>query len=164
MVVNLKKNKMEIKNKIPYTGQQLQDNIDAYFDECRENKEVYTFEGLANAIGADVDVFKYKNSSQMVDTLSLMQERDKYAVRKAIHDVFIYLSKHLIKNNKTGTKFYLGQYGYYNNQDEIDNSEKKLYGGRLNPLTDKELALQRKILQEKALQLDEEGGDDELGT
>lgn len=91
------------------TPEQLQKEIDKYFEDCKKNNEPLTITGLALALDTYRDVLMdYQNKDEFSNTV----KRAKQIIENAYE-------KRLIQNGRSGDIFALKNFGWVDKQ-EVD--------------------------------------------
>lgn len=89
------------------TPEQLQKEIDKYFEECKKNDEPLTITGLALALDTYRDVLMdYQNKDEFSNTV----KRAKQIIENAYE-------KRLIQNGRSGDIFALKNFGWVDKQE-----------------------------------------------
>lgn len=89
------------------TPEQLQKEIDKYFEECKKNNEPLTITGLALALDTYRDVLMdYQNKDEFSNTI----KRAKQIIENAYE-------KRLIQNGRSGDIFALKNFGWVDKQE-----------------------------------------------
>lgn len=107
--------------------EELQQDVDRYFDYCKEEEKHPTIAGLAYYTGVDRH------------TIYNYSYKDEYfhIIKKARDRIMMGLEQTAIEKGNAGTIFVMKQYGYTDRQEVTNNIQGEAFNSALARLTDK---------------------------